>query len=359
MFNVAIINIKDIWKSILRLILILLVLVTIVTIIKTFKGDIPYSILYCLDISIPGIRQIDYEDEQTMLIEKILSRELPMPRYALKEETKDKTEPPKETEEIKKANTQIPENVTTEVQETNVPESYTDALQNVNIKNGTDFGLSEQMLTQAIEFSNPKQILIYHTHTCECYTQSETYNFEMTGNYRTTDINYNVVRVGEELKKCLEKYGYTVVHDTTCYDYPAYTGSYERSCESVRQLLEANPGTEILFDIHRDAIGDSSYAPTVKIGDEYVSQLMFVIGSNGGGLEHPNWVQNLITAVKIQKKANEKYPGLFKPLILRNSRYNQHLAKGASIIEVGATGNTLEQSIGSMKYLADVIKEVF
>ena len=86
---------------------------------------------------------------------------------------------------------------------------------------------------------------------------------------------------------------------------------------------------------------------------------MFVIGSNGGGLEHPNWIQNLKIAIKIQEKANEKYPGLFKPIILRNSRYNQNLAKGSSIIEVGATGNTLEQCNNSMKYLADVLKEVF
>ncbi len=79
----------------------------------------------------------------------------------------------------------------------------------------------------------------------------------------------------------------------------------------------------------------------------------------GDGLEHPNWVQNLKIAIKIQEKANEKYPGLFKPIILRNSRYNQNLAKGASIIEVGATGNTLEQCNTSMKYLADVLKDVF
>lgn len=50
--------------------------------------------------------------------------------------------------------------------------------------------------------------------------------------------------------------------------------------------------------------------------------------------------------------------GLFKPLILRNSEYNQHLAKGGCIIEVGATGNTLEESINSMKYLAKIINEI-
>ncbi len=102
----------------------------------------------------------------------------------------------------------------------------------------------------------------------------------------------------------------------------------------------------------------SNYSPCVKIGDEVVSQVMFVIGTNGGGLEHPNWQNNLKFAVKIQEKANEMYPGLFRPIILRNSRYNQNLADFACIIEVGATGNTLEETTGSMKYLAEVISEV-
>ena len=55
--------------------------------------------------------------------------------------------------------------------------------------------------------------------------------------------------------------------------------------------------------------------------------------------------------------ANRLYPGLFKPIIVRNSRYNQHLGKAACIIEVGATGNTLDQAINSMKYLSKVMEE--
>ena len=73
---------------------------------------------------------------------------------------------------------------------------------------------------------------------------------------------------------------------------------------------------------------------------------------------HKAWQENLKFAIKIQEKANELYPGLFKPIILRNSGYNQELAKGASIIEVGATGNTLDQSLVSMKYLAKVLSEL-
>ncbi len=103
---------------------------------------------------------------------------------------------------------------------------------------------------------------------------------------------------------------------------------------------------------------NSNYAPCVKIGEETAAQLMFVIGTNGGGLEHSNWNQNLKLAIRIQEKANQMYPGLFKPMILRNSRYNQQVASGAAIIEVGATGNTLEQCNNSMKYLANVLDRV-
>ena len=122
--------------------------------------------------------------------------------------------------------------------------------------------------------------------------------------------------------------------------------------------MSQNQDTDIVIDLHRDAIADETYAPKVKIGDEYVSQLMFVIGSDGANSAHKNWKENLKFAIKVQQKANELYPGLFKPIIFRNSEYNQHVAKAACIIEVGATGNTLEESMGAMKYLAKILQEI-
>ena len=185
----------------------------------------------------------------------------------------------------------------------------------------------------------------------------KTINMRLHGNYRTTDLNYSVARVGDELTNFLSKYGFNVTHNKTYHDYPAYTGSYTRSLKTVQGILQ-NLNSDIIIDLHRDAIGSNdNYAPTVKIGDDYCAQMMFVIGTDGGGLSHPNWNYNLKFAIKIQEVANRLYPGLFKPVILRNSRYNQHLGKAACIIEVGATGNTLEQSIGSMKYLSKVMEE--
>ena len=64
-------------------------------------------------------------------------------------------------------------------------------------------------------------------------------------------------------------------------------------------------------------------------------------------------------ALKIQEVGNAMYPGIFRPIVLRNSRYNQHLSSGACLLEVGATGNTLDECLLSMQCLANILDELF
>ena len=238
-------------------------------------------------------------------------------------------------------------------------ETYTNKYGSVKIKNDTDIKLTESILKPDYNIKNTKDIIIFHTHTCESYTPTKENTYKASGNFRTTDLEHSVVRVGRELENCLEKYNFNVVRDKTKHDYPAYSGSYERSLKTVQSLLKKNKDTDMVFDVHRDAIGSSSnFAPTVEINGEKVAQLMFVIGTNDGGGKHPNWKNNLKFAVKVQEKANELYPGLFRNINLRSATFNQKVANAASIIEVGATGNTLEEACASMKYLAEILNVV-
>ncbi len=373
MINLAVIELKDIIKYLIKITIIILLAVSLTKFFSSFKTKLNVekkSFLSCLDVVIPSMIDVNENEENTKKVDKAEIKPLKM---ALETElgvinalekngeteadetsSANKEETEADAGKVEEAKT----GVKTEVIETNVPEKYTTEYNGVKIRNETDnIKLTKAMLKPDVTL-NTKNIIIYHTHTCESYTKTEKYKYKSTGNFRTTDINYSVARVGTELTKYLKYYGYNVIHDTTLYDYPSYSASYDRSLKGVAKLLKKNKDTDILFDIHRDAIGDSTYAPTVKIGEEEAAQMMFVIGSNGGGSEHDNWNKNLKFAVKIQEKANEMYPGLFKPIILRDSRYNQQLADGASIIEVGATGNTLEQCLNSMKYLSKVLKEV-
>lgn len=128
------------------------------------------------------------------------------------------------------------------------------------------------------------------------------YEYTMTGNYRTTDLNYSVARVGTELTNYLTKKGFNVIHNTTYHDYPAYSGSYDRSLETLQSLLVDNDA-QIVIDLHRDAVGSSNtYAPTVKINDQYAAQLMFVIGTDGGRTRSPE----LESKLKISNKSTRK-----------------------------------------------------
>ena len=373
MFNVTVINIKKSMKSI-TIILMLLMTILIISkcmnkiqkseimqmnisekLINSINKEIP-AMASTYEKSIENIKDENEQDDQEGIMSKLLSIEL-----SKIQNIPEKTEQVIQESNVETAEIKIPqvteENANTEIVTQNpITESYNTEINGVKIKNETEFEINQSIMDNSLEIDK-NNILIFHTHTCESYTPSESNDYEQTGNFRTTDSNYNVVKVGEDLKNYLEQKGFNVIHDGTFHDYPAYTGSYTRSKATVEKLLEKNK-SDIIIDLHRDAIGSkSNYDPSVKIGGDVASQLMFVIGTNGGGLYHPDWKSNLEFAIKVQEKANELYPGLFKPIIVRNSRYNQHLGRAACIIEVGSTGNTLEQSEISMKYLAKVFEE--
>lgn len=381
MFNVTIINIKHSIKYITTLIITLLLIFFLTKIFSKIKKDeilninISEKLIECLNKEIPAISRTYYKAQNTIkedkeevvaesITQKILSIELSQIQEAKNEDTQNITDNQNE-----ESNNQITENndanistdiatgVKTEIATQNpISESYNVEINGVKIKNETSFQIDNTILANALDI-NKDNVIIFHTHTCESYTPSEQYQYQQTGNFRTTDLNYTVSRVGDELTNYLLGFGFNVNHDKTYHDYPAYTGSYTRSLESVENDLKTF-SSDIIIDLHRDAIGSkSNYDPSVKIGEDVAAQLMFVIGTNGGGLYHPNWKSNLQFAIELQQKANEMYPGLFKPMIVRNSRYNQHLGKAACIIEVGATGNTLEQCLNSMKYLSKVLEE--
>ena len=372
MINMAVLNLKDIIRYLIKITIVIVFVIGLTKYFSTAKVDVAKqveglgnaSFTSCLDITIPGIANTNKKEieekvrisplEKMMYLSLGMINSLENKKTTTQEgENKERENNKQEAEEpLQKAETGLE----TEVQKTNVPEKYTSEYKGVKIRNETKYKLTEEILTPNVTVKK-ENILIFHTHTCESYTPSEKYQYKQTGNYRTTDRNYTVVRVGRELDRQLQNYGYKVTHSETYHDYPSYTGSYENSYKTVTNLLQKNKNTDIVIDLHRDAISDYSYAPTVKIGDEYAAQLMFVIGGNISK-EHPNWQQNLKFAVKIQQKANEMYPGLFKPIILRYASYNQQTAKAANIIEVGSTGNTLDQALISMKYLAKVISEV-
>ena len=227
------------------------------------------------------------------------------------------------------------------------------------IKNSSDHTVdSEELLAQGcsirLEADKP-QILIIHTHSSEAYSPAGLDRYVDSGSSRTQDNNYNVIRIGSELEKYFEKYGLNVIHDCGVYDYPSYTGSYNRSGEAVEKYLKEYPSISVVIDLHRDAIGtnDVIYKTVATESGVCASQLMFVMGTDESGLEYPNWTQNLRLALYLQNAVLEKYPSLMRPVTLVPYRYNQHLSTGSVILEVGSNGNTLQEALAAIRLFGE------
>ncbi len=206
------------------------------------------------------------------------------------------------------------------------------------------------------------QILIMHTHTTEAYTMSGDDVYTETDTSRTTDENYNMVRIGEEMKAVFEACGLSVIHDTTTYDYPSYNGSYGRSLSGIQAYLEEYPTIAVVLDVHRDALIGSdgtAYATTTEIGGESVAQVMLVVGTNDSGLEHPNWTDNMAVAVRLQAAMVSQSPGLARDIDLRSQRFNQHLTTGSVLVEVGTSGNTLQEALAGARLFAQAAAAVY
>ncbi len=360
---IKVFNINDLIKYVVKILIVFITIFFLMQIFSQKRKDNKInskSMKFCIDEILPEIKvKNDVENKNISMpnsLKYALVSELEVLGSTKKENILEKNI--KEETEEKVEIDKIDENASvTEVKNSGVNPRSTDEFMGVKINNSTDYALTEDILTPNINI-NKNKVVIYHTHTCESYSPTENNNYEESGSFRTIDLNYSVAKVGDELTNQLMSYGCNVIHDKTYHDYPAYNGSYSRSLVTAQNILNTNEDADIVIDLHRDAIADGTYAPKVKIGDEYVSQLMFVMGTDGANTEHTNWKENLQFAIKVQQTANEMYPGLFKPIILRNSEYNQHVSKAACIIEVGATGNTLEESMGAMKYLAKILESI-
>ena len=244
------------------------------------------------------------------------------------------------------------------------PEGYL-VVGDVYINNRTDLPLDAAIFDgtfdAALSQEEGPQVLILHTHGSEAYTMPEGEAYVPSGDCRTTDCAYNVVRVGDELAAVLEEAGLSVLHDPTLHDYPEYSGAYGRSLDAAEAYLEQYPTIQFVLDVHRDAISDGDGTPykvVSGVAGVNAAQMSFVIGTDGGGLEHPQWRENLKLAAAIQQRLLDGFPTLMRPITLRNSRYNQHVATGALLVEMGAAGNSLDEALLSARLLGRAVADV-
>lgn len=202
-------------------------------------------------------------------------------------------------------------------------------------------------------------ILLYCSHTSETYDNSENFKFDYTGNYRTKNASYNMLSVASIMANTLKARDFTTVFDTTPHDYTSYDNAYKNSLKTINTNLDKYNRFGVMIDVHRDAAGDLTFGPTTIVNGKSTAQLMLVVGVGYNGFPNEYWEENLALALKITKLGEEMYPGLFRHILVRDARYNQHLAPGSLLVEVGATGNTLEEAYYGARCFANILSKLY
>lgn len=259
---------------------------------------------------------------------------------------------------------QIPEENRAPIRSIDASQKISDTMP-VAIANETSYGINiaEMMVSPPMidmKGDGPK-ILIVHTHATESYAKDGAQAYDITASDRSEDTAKNVVAVGKRMTEIFEDYGIETLHDETLHDVPSFNGSYAHSLDSVTKYMEKYPSIQIVFDLHRDSIvyNDKTKAKTVtEIEGEEAAQLMFVVGTDENGLHHPNWRENIRYAIWFQKAIADKYPKLMRHINLRRERFNGHTCPAAMIIEVGTSGNSLEEALHGIELAAKSIAEL-
>lgn len=207
--------------------------------------------------------------------------------------------------------------------------------------------LYDPKLKKTLNTSKP-EILIYHTHTTESYSQDKGTDTENNSN--------NVCAVGDALTNELQSnYGISVIHDTTNHVKFAYNQAYLRSGETVDKYLKKYGDFKMIIDIHRDSVEDKK-GETLKLNGENVSKFMFVLSQKN----NPHFQKNYNLAKGLMDISNKLYPGLCKGIYCYGSginAFNQKKSNNAILIEVGTYTNDVSEATATSKYLARIIGE--
>lgn len=307
--------------------------------------------------------------EDAVIYEKILERQARLENEAVvsaKAETEEKLEETKKTEDT--VEQPVTAEIVREKQTELTKEQLSDTLwlrknfytidPSTSISDSQLDYMKFMETDMKIKETEGPQILIFHTHSQECFTDS------VEG-----DPNTSIVAVGAYLTELLEKqYGFQVLHHTKEYDMIDgkldRNEAYSLAQPDLIQILEENPSIQVILDIHSDGVQKDQHLVT-DVDGKPTAQIMFFNGLsylNAVGkveyLKNDNLEGNLAFSFQLQKAAEEYFPGYARRIYLKGYRYNLHLLPKSVVIEVGAQTNTLQEELNAMEPLAFVLNEV-
>ena len=202
---------------------------------------------------------------------------------------------------------------------------------------------------------NVPQILIYHSHSQEAFADSREGMEEDT-----------ILGVGDYLTEILtEQYEYQVLHVREAFDMKSgeldRSKAYDYAREYLEPVLAENENIQVVIDLHRDGVPDTTRLVT-EVNGVSMSKVMLFNGisysktkGDIGYLYNANRDDNLAMSLQMYLLGEEYYPGLLRKIYINAYRYCLHMKGRSMLIEAGAQTNTSTEVKNAMVPLADML----
>lgn len=195
-------------------------------------------------------------------------------------------------------------------------------------------------------------VYLYNTH------QSEEYS---TNNLESYNIKPTVMMLSYILREKLNNNGIpTIVEENDVTEFLRtnnwnYSASYKVTKLLMKDAYSKNQSLNYFIDLHRDSVKKNISSITIE--DKNYAKILFIVG-----LENKNYTKNLEITENLNKKFNEKYPGLSRGVYKKqgagvNGVYNQDFHPNTILIEVGGVDNTIDEVFNTCEAISVVLTE--
>lgn len=227
----------------------------------------------------------------------------------------------------------------------------------LEVTHNDDYSNLEELkkVSSYIEDPNPVDmekpiIYIYNSHQLENY---DSQNLDIYG------ITPNVLMASYLLREKLNNRGLsTIVESTNMTEFLNlngwdYSQAYNASRIFILDKKNKYSTLEYFVDLHRDSVSKS--ITTADINGKSYARILFVLG-----LENSNYAENEKTMSEINNLCNKYYPGLSRGIYKKegagvNGVYNQDISSKSILIEVGSTGNNIDEVLNTIEALSNVL----
>ena len=131
--------------------------------------------------------------------------------------------------------------------------------------------------------------------------------------------------------------------------------AYLNARDTIKTMLEIYPSIKYIIDVHRlELESDGKIVKTISGCSDGSAQIRLTASVGPGD----RWQENLSLALALKSSLNHRGERVCMPAVLSQSAYNSDLTEYYIMVDIGSSGNSVNEAKAAAKRLADALADI-